>query len=430
MPSVPTIEIITERPLFVAGQEQIADLLIRILPPEVDIRRRRAPFNLSLVMDRSGSMGGEKIRRAREAVCYCVDQLLPDDRVSVIIFDQVVKLCVPCQQVTDKQAIRERVRGVEAGGSTALHEAWVRGGIEVSQHLNPEAINRVILVTDGLANVGETRSDRIISQAGELAARGVSTTTIGIGDDFKEDLLIPMAEAGRGNAWHVREAAEMERIFATELEGLTAQVGHTVSLGFSPADGVRVSDVLNDFEVTHTGRYKLPNLILGQPIEVVVRLSLPAGRVGERKHLLDLRLAWNPQMSDGEKTPVEKVTGRREAVTQPVMIEFDAAAAVEQLPVDARLTKAVQMLLSARARREAIGFMDVGDYRRARHLVFCASAALRDAGSKMDDDDMLKDSSELAQMARVIEEGPQAAAGTRKRMLYQRHSLRRTGKSS
>ena len=429
MPSVPTIEVITERPLFVAGQEQIADLLIRILPPEVPLRHQRPPFNLSLVLDRSGSMGGEKMRRAREAVCYCVDQLLPDDRVSVVIFDEIVELRVPCQQATDKQAIRERIRHIEARGSTALHEAWVRGGIEVSQRLNPAAINRVILVTDGQANVGETRNDRIIRQAGELAARGVSTTTIGIGDDFNEDLLIPMAEAGRANAWHVREVAEMERIFATELEGLTAQVGHTVSLGFSPADGVRVSDVLNDFEVTHTGRYKLPNLILGQPIEVVARLNLPAGRVGERKHLLDLRLAWNPQISDDEKTPVEKVTGRREAIIQPVMIEYGAAEAVEQLPVDARLIKAVQMLLSARARREAIGFMDAGDYSGAQQVMCCASAALKDAGARMDDDDMLIDSSELAQMAEDMLEAPEAVSDTRKRLWYQRHSLRRTGKS-
>ncbi len=428
MPSGPMIEVITERPLFVAGQAQIADLLIRILPPEVTLRRR-PPFNLSLVMDRSGSMQGEKIQRAREAVCYCVDQLLPDDRVSVIVFDEVVELRVPCQQATDKQQIKRHIRSIEARGSTALHEAWVRGGIEVSQQLSPEVINRVMLVTDGQANVGETRNDRIISQAGELAARGVSTTTIGIGNDFNEDLLIPMAEAGRGNAWHVREAAEMERIFATELEGLTAQVGHTVSLGFSPGDGVRVSDVLNDFEVTHTGRYKLPNLMLGQPVEVVARLNLSAGRVGERKHLLDLRLAWNPQLSEDEKTPVEKVTGRREAIIQPVTIEYGAAEAVEQLPVDARLTKAVQMLLSARARREAIGLMDAGDYSGAQQVIFYASAALRAAGAELGDAEMLRDSSELAQLAEAAMEAPEAASGTRKRLSYQRHSLRRTGKS-
>jgi Ca-activated chloride channel family protein len=83
--------------------------------------------------------------------------------------------------------LKARVNEVFARGSTALHEAWVRGGIEVSEHLREGATNRVLLVTDGLANVGETNIDRIVSQAMNLHKRGVSTSTIGIGEDFNED---------------------------------------------------------------------------------------------------------------------------------------------------------------------------------------------------------------------------------------------------
>src|SRR6201991_3405569 len=190
----PVIEAIPERPRFAAGREQTVDFLIRIAPPANYAERKRARLNLSLVLDRSGSMEGEKMARAREDAAFCIDQLMAEDRVSVVIFDDRVELIVPSQPVVNKDAIKERIYAVRARNSTALHEAWVRGGLEVSNHLSSRAINRVLLITDGLDNGGETRVDRIVQQAGELAGRNVTTSTIGIGSDFNEDLLIPMAE--------------------------------------------------------------------------------------------------------------------------------------------------------------------------------------------------------------------------------------------
>src|SRR5687767_6101827 len=139
----PTIEVITQRPLAVAGKEQTLDLLIRVTPPKLTSAGRRRKLNLSLALDRSGSMEGEKIARAREAASYCVDQLLPDDRVSLVIFDDVVEVLVPSQLVENKEVIKERISRVRARNSTALHEAWVRSGMQVSEHLTEGGTNRV-----------------------------------------------------------------------------------------------------------------------------------------------------------------------------------------------------------------------------------------------------------------------------------------------
>ena len=90
---IPHIEMLTERAKLVAGREQTIDVLLRITPPEpaaADAAQKRPALNLSLVLDRSGSMGGEKMARAREAARYCIDQLLPTDRLSVVIFDEIV----------------------------------------------------------------------------------------------------------------------------------------------------------------------------------------------------------------------------------------------------------------------------------------------------------------------------------------------------
>lgn len=415
----PSIEAVTERPLLVAGREQNIDLLMRITAPEVGGSKARPHLNIGVVLDRSGSMQGEKMAHARRAAAYCVDQLMADDRISVIIFDNVVETIVPSRLAEAKEAIKERITSIRARNSTALHEAWVKGGIEVSEHLREGAINRVLLITDGLANVGETNVDTIVSQAAEVATRGVSTSTIGIGADFNEDLLIPMAEAGGGNAWHVREPGEMERIFATELKGLIAQVGHTVSLGLTPGDGVKVRDVLNDFEVTHTGRYKLPNLLAGASLDVVARLQVPAMAAGRRHKILDLRLAWNPQGAPGSD---------RQTLGSSVTVEYADAADVERHPGDERVTKAVQFLMAARARREAIRQLDSGDIVAARATVAGTAQLMADACAAYSDDlelrGQLMDLNELEQ--ELAREGDLKTS--RKKLSYQAYNLARQSK--
>ena len=364
----PKVEFFTTRTKLEAGREQTVDVLIRITAPvpSRDLRnwKGRPDLNLSLVVDRSGSMEGEKMVRAREAAMFCVDQMLPSDRLSVVTFDDRVEVLFPSEPVTNKQAMKELIARVTARGSTALHEAWVRGGLTVSERMIDQGINRVVLITDGLANVGVTNTDEIVTQAMGLYQRGVSTSTIGIGADFNEDLLMPMAQSGGGNAWHVVEADDMQHIFQTELEGLIAQYAHTVSLSLIPADGVRIVDVLNDFELTDTGRYRLPNLQAGSPLDIVVQLKVGAVEAGTQMRLLDLRLGFTPQEAK-----------QAEVLKQAHTVEF--AAAVENIPVNDQVIKAVQFLMNARARNEAMKRMDQGDYAGAEAVLGSALSATR-----------------------------------------------------
>ena len=410
----PRVEVIPQKPRISAGKAQTTDILVRITPPEVDQITNRPHLNLALVLDRSGSMEGDKMIRAREAASFCIDQLLFTDRVSLVVFDDVVEVLVEGQTVENREAIKERISRIHARNSTALHQAWVKGGIEVSKNL-ADGINRVLLITDGLANVGVTNVDTIVSQAGELASRGVSTSTIGIGSDFNEDLLIPMAEAAQGNAWHVEKPSDMERIFGIELECLIAQFAHTVSLGITPSDGAKVQDLLNDFEVTHTGRYKLPNLRAGSPLDIVMRLKVPAGSIGQRLKVLDLRLAWNPQSSPSSD---------REILNQAVTVEYAAADEVDRLAEDERVTKAVHFLMAARARREAIEHLDRGDVASARAVVGESARLFAEACAAYVQDDRV--SSELQMLTELDQDlaGGEDLKMSRKKMGYQSYQAR------
>jgi Ca-activated chloride channel family protein len=367
----PKVEFFTRHTKLEAEREQTVDVLIRITPPALspDLTSRpnwkgRPDLNLSLVLDRSGSMEGEKMVRAREAAMFCVDQMLASDRLGVVTFDDRIEVLFPSEPVTNKQAMKDLISRVTARNSTALHEAWVRGGLTVSERLIDQGINRVVLITDGLANVGVTNTDEIVTQAQGLFQRGVSTSTIGIGADFNEDLLMPMAQAGGGNAWHVVEPDDMQHIFQIELEGLIAQFAHTVSLSLIPADGVRVVDVLNDFEFTDTGRYRLPNLQAGSPLNIVVQLRVDAQGVGTQMRLVDLRLGFTPQ--DAKNAEVLK---------QAHTVEFATQAEVERSPLNDDVMKTVQFLMNARARNEAMKHMDRGDYVGAQAVLSSAWGA-------------------------------------------------------
>ena len=421
----PKVEFFMTRAKLEAGREQTVDVLIRITPPALNPDpssrpnwKGRPDLNLSLVLDRSGSMEGEKMIRAREAAMFCVDQMLPTDRLSVVTFDDRIDVLFPSEPVTNKQSMKDLIARVAARGSTALHEAWVRGGLTVSERLLDQGINRVVLITDGLANVGITNTDEIVTQAMGLYQRGVSTSTIGIGADFNEDLLMPMAQSGGGNAWHVVEPNDMQQIFQVELEGLIAQFAHTVSLSLIPADGVRIVDVLNDFDLTETGRYRLPNLQAGSPLDIVVQLKVGKEEVGTQMRLLDLRLGFTPQ--DVKNAEVLK---------QAYTVDFASTVEVDSSAANQEVIKAVRFLMNARARNEAMKRLDQGDYAGAQDVLVNAVSATRVACAP------------FASMPAVMEElaSLQETTGSlkdrlldkmsRKKLAYAAYS-RRTGKAS
>ena len=166
-------------------------VLATIAAPRATTERERAPVNLAIVLDRSGSMSGEKIRVAKVAVEEAIARLRPDDRFCVVVYDDVVDVVIestPASAEARRGAI-ERLRSVDARGSTNLGEGWLRGCEQVARHLVDRGVNRCLLLTDGLANVGITDPEALASHAAELRARGVSTSTFGVGNDFDERLL-------------------------------------------------------------------------------------------------------------------------------------------------------------------------------------------------------------------------------------------------
>ncbi|MEG4816089.1 macro domain-containing protein [Microcoleus sp. K5-D4] len=350
------IQLIPLRAAVCSERSTTLDVLVRITPPAPEKTIERPQLNLGLVIDRSGSMGGQKIEYARQAASYAIEQLLPSDRVSITIYDDKIETLVPSTLATHKSHLLQQIQKIQARGMTALHAGWMQGGIQVSQHLNPEHLNRVLLLSDGLANVGETNPDVIASDVNGVTKRGVSTTTMGIGDDYNEDLLEGMARSGDGNYYYIQSPEQLPSIFQQELLGLMATVGTNVTLGIEPQAGVELVEVLNQLDVTPNGRFRLPNLVINNPVDVVVRLKVPA--MTEEVDLCYFRVSWN----DPEQPQEQKI---RVSLRLPVV----SAAQLEEFPFNSEVRQQAILMMTGRAKKEAVRLVDGGNYDRASQLL-------------------------------------------------------------
>ncbi len=360
------VTVLPSRPAARADGSCTLDLLVTVAPPEAadaENAAGRPPLNLGLVLDRSGSMGeARKLAFAKEAAAFVVRELGLTDRVSVTTFDDRIETVFP-NGVADKNRVAALIEAITHRGSTALFGGWTEGAAQVARGLIGGGLNRVVLLSDGLANVGESRPDVIATEVHKRAHAGVSTTTIGLGADYNEDLLEAMARSGDGNYYYVESPAQLPALFAAELQGLSATVGTDVTLTVESAPGVVSAEVLNELDTTPDGQYRLPNLVSGMPVYVVVRVTVPGGD-GEVP-VARFRVAWTPAHGDGRTAAVA-------GLTLPAV----PSAVWDALPESPEVRAQTALLLAARARKAATKASEAGDRAGSAQYLFAARGLL------------------------------------------------------
>jgi Ca-activated chloride channel family protein len=254
-------------------------LQIAVKVPATDTPRRR-PMNLSVVLDRSGSMADEgKYEFAKRAVRVLIDQLQEEDIFSLVVYDDVITVLRDAKRVGNKHELKRLLDDVGPRGATNLGGGLVEGLKQAERYRSREYLNRVILLSDGLANRGVTDPYELRSIARRYRARSISITTMGVGLEYNENLMVGLSESGGGNYYFIESPRTLASMFQKELDEFNSVVAQNASVELSLGEGVRVLDVICFEHNRESGRVviQVGDLISGERRELTVELEVPPG---------------------------------------------------------------------------------------------------------------------------------------------------------
>ena len=352
---------------LLADEEQTTFLKVSLAGLARNDGKARAPVNVAIVVDKSGSMGGEKIQKAKEAAIMVVDRLDSKDIVSVVAYDTNISVLVPAIRVAEKAAIRAAINRLAAGGNTALFAGVSKGAAEVRKFLDKHRVNRVILLSDGLANVGPSGPAQLGELGASLIKEGISVSTIGLGANYNEDLMAQLARRSDGNHYFAENAADLARIFKGELGDVLSVCAQNVTVEIKCANGIRPVRVLGrDADITGRNVTVILNqLYTSQAKYVLLEVEVPVTATGKTRKVAAVTVSYtNLATKAAEKlTAAAAVTftkskeRAKDATNNDVMI-----AVVEQISINTNV--------------QAVALRDAGKVQEAQRMLISNAAYL------------------------------------------------------
>ncbi len=347
------LNLVPDREVLLRGSPQEVVVKIDLSAITDRQKHRRTPLNLAVVLDKSGSMTGAKLEKTKQAARQLVDRLTPNDVFSLVVFSDEARVLVPAQRVKDKEALKEKIESIEAGGSTALHAGVKSGARQIQEYFSSKRINRVILLSDGLANVGPSSTHDLRRLGRELAESGISVTTIGVGDDYNEDLMAGLAEASDANYYYVRDTEKLPEIFAKELGELLTVAAREVRIEITCPDGVKPMGFIGRSETFENQKaaVSLSQFTLGQGRYLFLRclVTRPDPEVAR------VKVSYMDELDNGSE----------QTTTGVVRIRYTDDEAVADKSVNAAVNAEKVLMLTAVAKDEAIAQADAGNYKQA-----------------------------------------------------------------
>ena len=410
------MEIVPQYSDLLAGIEGELSVLIKLDGKDVP-QVARQPMDLAIVIDRSGSMTGDKIASVKVAALELLKRLVPDDRVTLVSYASDVQVHA-VQQSMDKAGI-ERLRNdilrLSAGGSTALGPATMKASELLKQNRDDEGrLSHMLLLSDGIANVGISDTETLGNFCAEGFAKGISVSTLGVGLDYNEDLMTKMADEGGGQYHYVREEQMIATVLDDELKGLMATVARDIELEVACEPGIAVKQVFG-YAATITDdktRIRVGSLRSGQNRDVLLLLSYDAMVASQDEMALaNVSLHFKDVMNDSAKETVSLV---------PLVsstLDKVAVSDSENTEVTVRLAE-VRSLEQLKAVAKAV---DRGDFVQAEQVIVKTIDNLEQQVKKTPDEKLDSQIIEL-QQAKVDLELAKNSAEERKHYVKKRKS--------
>jgi len=315
------------------------------------------PLNLALVVDHSGSMSGSKLDEAKRCVVDLVRRMRASDTVGIVLYEDQVQTLLPMSTVDQVSGVIDSMmQTIRPEGSTALHAGWLRGGELVAPGAGRESACHVILLSDGQANRGLTHPASICEQVAALAGAGVTTTTVGLGAGFNEEVMTAMAKAGQGRAHYGERAMDLAETFDAEIGLLSELQWRQVNLSITTGTGV---ELLNTYERADSG-WRMPSVAMGSECWALLRMPMRSALACQREHGTALAIRAEATDTHGQRSVFSGQLPVLPVVTQP---QYEAEIGHEL--VERRIHELAAAQLQLRIRQAALQ----GDWIRAEELM-------------------------------------------------------------
>jgi Ca-activated chloride channel family protein len=371
--------------------------------PGASMAQVQMPLNLSLVLDKSGSMQGKKIQNLREAAKLVVDHLGPQDTISVVAFSDRKYLVAASQPVADKEALKKKIDRIRDGGGTAISGGMSQGLAELDKALAPDRVSRMLLLTDGQTFGDEKQCKKLAQQAGD---RGIVVNALGLGDDWNEDLLDDIAATSGGVADFIDSPDKIVSFFESAVQSMQDTVVQNAQMVLRLANGVTPRQVWQVLPMISNLGYRplsdrdvqvsLGELEKGQPRSLLVELLVgprPAGRY---------RIA---QAEVSYDVPGLKLVG--EKVKTDILIDFTTDATLAR-QYDAEVMNIAEKVTAFKLQTRALEEAKMGNVAGASQKLRAAATRLLELG----EDDLAQ--SALEEAENLEKSGQMSSHGTKK----------------
>jgi Ca-activated chloride channel family protein len=386
----------------VINQPQLVHLLVELTPGEV-ISGTQLPLNFALVLDRSGSMAGEKIRTMREAVKNIVEQLTNEDILSVVTFESRCQVLVPAQPVTDRNRLKLDIDKIRDGGGTNMAPGLQEGLNQVRQHHQGERVSRIVLLTDGEATDNENDSRRVADQAGQM---GIPLIGLGFGKDWKHDFLIDLADRSiqapgseSGYVDYIPDPEHVNRIFQEVYKSMQV-VAQGVTLTIRLVEGVEARRVWQVAPMIHE---------IGQTTIQGRAVIIPVGQLEKSgsAYLFELMLPSRPpgvvRVAQSDVT-FTLPGGETDRTAVDLIVRYSTEIDIPN-QFDNRVMGVVEKVQAFRLQTQALDQAEAGDVRAATQKLRQAVTLLLSQGESELAEQMQQEADHLEQSGKLSSEG-------------------------
>lgn len=387
-------------PLPAGATPQAAYLLVEAQPGAAS---EAVPLNFCLVLDRSGSMQGNKLAAMKDATKRLIDTLTPQDVVAIVLFDDTVQVLTPATVAADKDALKAQVDSIEEAGGTAMSGGMQAAQAELLKHASADRVGALLLLTDGQTWGDE---DRCRALAKELGQAGVRITALGLGAEWNEKLLDDLADSTGGSSDYIADPAQITGFFQRALRAAQGTVAQDARLllrlarDVTPRAVYRTTPVITNLGYQPIGQnevaVRLGNLEAGAAASLVLDLMVPARAAGSFR-IAQAELHYTP------------LGGAAEIVKQDVLLEFSADPAAPQY--DPRVMNLVEKVTAFKLQTRALSEAEAGNVAGATQKLRAAATRLLDLGE-------LDLAEKAQQQAAQLEQGQAISAENQKELRY------------